>query len=1589
MPAVAVVAVAFYTAPALLTTAGWVIAAGMAIGYEAAGSLIPSLPELGSSPTYRGDSIVNTCSEDITVARLYGKTKIGGNKLRYNDPDASDFRLILGHCSGPVEGVVSYEVNGIAWGDLTGSHTKTEYTGTRTQNPDNRFIAEASAYRSIAYTAFTFEKNDQQIGSDPNITVIMNGLLCAPLAGGADAFTRNPAVIMYDWLLNVEGYTAGDLDTTAFQSLEELCNEVPIGGTLPRYQFDYNFDVNLSINDAKKLIWQSFNGRTIMSQGKIKPVWDSGQMADGAGSLMAKTVSHAFTEDNIVKGSLKRKKPEKFNVVRIHYKDSGKDYKNSSVEIKDEYDILVNGEIPYSEECYFITDPELARRRARFKFNKLRYTDYECTLDAFSGASDLEVYDLVTVTHSKPGWTAKEFLVTKKSENEAGQVRVELSAYYSGAYDDAEVAEQPNYKSDLPNPYATPPANSSVGLALASPGTGFDYDSVEVTITKDPGNPFYSYSEVYVSTNDSDYVYAGKTDISGKLTIQGMGMFYVPGDTVYIRTIVVNENGIKSALPGAAEDSIAITGSIRLGSFYAGLYDFWGGNASINHADTTVVFGNLDGTPKMALGASADSMTLANFGTYPGFYVDGTGSFRGGNATAYLQWNVGSGELTIEGAIIASTSNIAGTAADTFTINSDLDDTTSAIILGRTTGGNLTLSWDGSVGSFDKDIVIDQGSNDGGILSFKNSDINHPFTAYADQSSFGIFSKVDPLRGGLCIQGYTDTDAPHGAVNIVGLTGASNPTDSYPVIVLDTYKYSGSGGVGSALSDTERMLEIRNLGGTRWHINGNGDTVQTGDLYVNGGNISTSSGDLTLTSATTGVNIESSLNIARNATGTGFTFNGAGGEHLTFRQNSEDYWRIYAYDTAEAVYKKLYIGGSTGFLFDIENETFMLPSTSTIITYAGGLTISPVGDLTLSPGDELIIDPSGNAMIINASVDISTNNFVSQSTGWNINYDGSADFRNLYADELFVKAFTAEVYSALAGGLIITKSRAELTRDFTIPNTSGTATLYVSDLEGLSDTAVFVAGDYIRLRVIDRSGGGLVVTDVYGTVASYTNLSGGEQSWTFTTTTAGYSSSDVIYAGSVALDYGQTGSGSTGVWEVTVLDPSGSPYSQVQTWSGVSGGEPTTFTTWTRIGNLDGLSGIGEEYGIYAGQGLTDSDPYVLITDQQVDLHNIPITIHDGVAERIKLDPSGPTFALGASTPSAFLTGDGIWMGNDSGTYKFRVGDVNGEVFYWDGSTFYLGVVASEHIRADGTTVAFYNNTTKMAELSGTNWTIGNTSDSYITLTNTALTMFATDGTDQLLIQADYLRIGDFTTFNFLNINSTNGIRMYAGTASATLYAQLTNAGVLYLGNQSAEHVKVSSSGTQIYDGATLYATYGATTTIGLTASEHISISSTSVQFLDGASVYTDLTAGVLTLGLSSAEHAVIDSNGITLYDGATQLANYGATTTIGQVATGKGNFYIDASGNISGRVNTTERWKINTDNSGWLGTSGNGISWSTSGEIVIGGFTHISGYLYSLTSGTPTSSPVGGIVIKGGTSGGYKVYDASGVLRVDLGYIA
>ena len=270
------------------------------------------------------------------------------------------------------------------------------------------------------------------------------------------------------------------------------------------------------------------------------------------------------------------------------------------------------------------------------------------------------------------------------------------------------------------------------------------------------------------------------------------------------------------------------------------------------------------------------------------------------------------------------------------------------------------------------------------------------------------------------------------------------------------------------------------------------------------------------------------------------------------------------------------------------------------------------GNLTIQPAADIVLNPAGGEVRLAANRALQSDNYASQTTGMRLTYAGEGDFRYLFADELHAKSFIADLEQALAGGQIISKSVAVLASAFTAPPAAGAATLVVRDLPSAPDMACFVSGDIVRLRQFSRAAGSLSIADCWGVVTGYVDNADGTQSWTFTRSSApnagAMAAGTVIQPEAIVLDYGTTGNG---FYEVNAIDGAyglNSPYAQIVSWAT----HPATGqTVRSRLGNLSGLFGVADEYGLYAGNGAGVNDAHLRMSNVTSLLQNIPLDFYE------------------------------------------------------------------------------------------------------------------------------------------------------------------------------------------------------------------------------------------------------------------------------------------------------------------------------------------------------------------------------------------
>lgn len=486
--------------------------------------------------------------------------------------------------------------------------------------------------------------------------------------------------------------------------------------------------------------------------------------------------------------------------------------------------------------------------------------------------------------------------------------------------------------------------------------------------------------------------------------------------------------------------------------------------------------------------------------------------------------------------------------------------------------------------------------------------------------------------------------------------------------------------------------------------------------------------------------------------------------------------------------------------------------------------VTTIGSTNL---DTRYVNVTGDTMTGDLTFDtganIESSDYVAETTGWQITEAGDADFRSIYADALVVQAFTAEVAQALAGEDFLTKSVTLLEEDFTVPSAAPSTTgIKVKPLQGIANLSVFEQNDWLRMRVVS-SAQGLTVYDVYAKVTSVGSVDiDGAQNYTvqvdyFDSGAAG----EVIGAGSLVLDYGQSGDyfiERSVLNRATVGDYDKVPYDRIVQWTNTSGsgspraGDGATFTTISVVGNLGVYDNTyAGEFGFYSSKALLTDDILVGSLDKTGNYLSFDNTFGlTVVADTAYIET--PQMLIDAQT-----SGDGnkkiildsstivgATIDNGSGFYvksngDVRIGDASGNYIKFDGSD--LDIVSdtfdlsTSNLVIDSASNSIALGATPPTDLTGEGFYVNGSGDFLIGDGSGQSYMKFTSSTDTLSIAAS-----EFTLeATGLEIVSTSHISLGSATSlTAGDGIYMTDAGYIRFGEASGNNVTFDSNGLSI-----------------------------------------------------------------------------------------------------------------------------------------------------------------------------------------------
>jgi hypothetical protein len=532
--------------------------------------LTPDAEQSSFSPgaQERQGIMLNKQANDAAIPVVYGSRQVGGVRvLRETSGANNDYlNLVIVLCEGEISAINTVYLDGVATSDarFSGLVDVYKHVGTDAQAADSNLVSEVAAWTTahklsgVAYIYLRLKWDGDAFGGIPTVTADVDGKLVYDFRDTTTKFSDNPVLCAYDYCTNSRygrGIAAADMDTSAMTAEANHCDTSEVDPDTTRNRYTCNGVINTDLipfENIKKIL-SSCRGSLAWSAGKYKVLVDR-----------TTSTTFALTEDNIV-GRWNFSpfgKQQKFNRITARFFNPSRNwqadraiYDNSTARSTNDNNLLLEKEI----ELPLTSNIHTAERIGQIEGKKSR-SGIRVELTATIAARRCEVGDVVSLTHTVPGWTAKAFRVLAVILQPNDEVRLKLESYTAADYTTSGlVAADATPSTNLPNPFnITDPTVlvlSSGTADLLSPTDGTVISRIKATWTDSADAFVDKYELQFKKSADSDWIPGGKTD-------KGLQLSYISpvddGVAYDVRIRAINNFGVKGGwvTPGAGAHTV-------------------------------------------------------------------------------------------------------------------------------------------------------------------------------------------------------------------------------------------------------------------------------------------------------------------------------------------------------------------------------------------------------------------------------------------------------------------------------------------------------------------------------------------------------------------------------------------------------------------------------------------------------------------------------------------------------------------------------------------------------------------------------------------------------------------------------------------------------------------------------------------------------------------------------------------------------------------------------------------------------------------------------------------------------------------------
>ena len=563
----------------------------------------PKVPEIADFGTSEFDDfekgiLVNKQSNDANIPVVYGTRLLGGTRvfIESSGTDNEYLYVAIVLCEGEINDITEVRIDDRVvtfdgsfadntqlsvdssdanyYRDSESLITIEPHYGTDGQ-ASSTLLSELDSWGTnhklsgLCYLALKFKWNQDIFNSIPKIQAVVQGKKIktynASLVEQSASFSTNPAWVLLDYLTSErygKGLSTDEINLQSFYDASQVCETqvTPYSGGS-----DINiFDSNAVLDTSKKILE---NVRELLKGCRGYLPYTQGQY-----SLIIETTGTAsitLTEDDIIGGYSVNSpaKNEKYNRVICSYVNPDRNWQVDEVQFPpiddsglpsaDQHATMKASDGGFLLEGRFdfgkvITSPYQAEEMAEVILRRTREAT-RLSINVSFSAYDLSIGEIVNITHSSLGYSAKPFRILSIKFNSDFTLGLDLIEHQNTHFSWASKTQQATIPAtNLPNPFTVqPPASVTLDDTLIEYNDGTVIVALDITIGASTDSFVDYYQVEYKKSTDSNYI----------IYAQGSGLNHrvlnvIDQDTYDVRVKAVSSLGISSSYVSASRTII-------------------------------------------------------------------------------------------------------------------------------------------------------------------------------------------------------------------------------------------------------------------------------------------------------------------------------------------------------------------------------------------------------------------------------------------------------------------------------------------------------------------------------------------------------------------------------------------------------------------------------------------------------------------------------------------------------------------------------------------------------------------------------------------------------------------------------------------------------------------------------------------------------------------------------------------------------------------------------------------------------------------------------------------------------------------------